>query len=224
MLAEAEIPELLFKAFDANYNWPLMHLMNDIAWCHRNVKNLDDFFIYDKTNYPLNALRLNFTCNHDENKNIGPAIDRLGAAFEALTILTFTIPGIPLVFSGQEAGSKRKLAFFDKDEIDWNSGKDYSLFFKKLIQLKKDYEALWNNNDCGPMIRIGTGNDNNIFAYLRQKDESKVLVILNLSPYFQEIDLPTENEFNGFHDIFTDRVLMSTRIGLDAWNYMVLVE
>jgi len=224
LLAEAETRDLLFKAFDANYNWPLLHLINDIAKFHRTLKNMDDFFIYDKMNYPLNAFRMNFTSNHDENKNAGAGIERLGKAFEALTVLTFTIPGMPMIFSGQEVGLNRKLEFFDKDEINWNSGNDYSAFYKKLIELKKTYETLWNTNECGSMIKISTDKDDKIFAYIRQKSNTKILVILNLSPYFHEFTLHTENEFNGYYDIFTNGILMSNQIGLDAWKYMVLVK
>ena len=224
MLAESENQDLLYKAFDANYNWPLLHFMNDLAINNRTVKNLDDFFIYDKMNYPLNAFRMNFTSNHDENKNAGPALERLGNAFNALTVLTFTIPGLPMLFSGQEAGLNRKLEFFEKDEIDWVTGKDYSNFFQKLIKLKKDCEPLWNTSDCGPMIKISTDKDDKIFAFIRQKNDTKVLVILNLTPYFQEFTLNIENEFNGYHDIFTDSILLSNQLGLDAWGYLVLVK
>jgi 1,4-alpha-glucan branching enzyme len=224
MLAEAESQDLLYKAFDANYNWPLLHLMNDIAKFHRSIKNLDDFFVYDKTVYPLHAFRMNFTCNHDENKNAGPALERLNHAFEALSVLTFTIPGIPMIFSGQESGLNRKLEFFDKDEIDWTSGKDFSGFYKKLIELKKTCMPLWNINDCGSMIKINTDKDDKIFAFVRQTENCKVLVLLNLTPYFQEFTLYSENEFIGYHDIFTNSVLMSNQMGLDAWKYMVLLE
>jgi alpha-amylase len=224
MLAESENQDLLYKAFDANYNWPLLHLMNDLAVNRRSVKNLDDFFIYDKMNYPLNAFRMNFTSNHDENKNSGSGLERLGNAFNALTVLTFTIPGMPMLFSGQEAGLNRKLEFFEKDEIDWISGKDYSIFFQKLILLKKESEPLWNTNDCGPMIKVSTDKDDKIFAFIRQKNDTIVLVILNLTPYFQEFTLNIENEFNGYHDIFTDSILLSNQLGLDAWGYLVLVK
>lgn len=224
MLAEAETPELLFKAFDANYNWPLLHLMNDIARGNKSVWDLDLFFIEDKKNFPLNAFRLNFTTNHDENKNAGPALQRLGKSFEPLTVLTFTMPGIPLIFGGQEKGLNRKLEFFDKDQIDWNSGKDYSAFFKKLIQLKKDYEPLWNNNQTGPLIKIANSNESKVFAFIRQKDLNKVLVLINLSPNFQELELRSENEFIGYQDIFTGNTLLSSQIGLEPWGYMVFVK
>ncbi len=224
MLAEAEIPELLYKAFDANYNWPLLHLMHDIAKGHRTVKNLDSFFNEDKMKYPVHAFRLNFTTNHDENKNAGPALERFGKSFEAFTVLTFTAPGIPLIFSGQEVGINRKLNFFDKDEIDWDSGKNYSVFFNKLIQLKKEFAPLWNNSEPGPMMRVGTDKDEKVYAFIRQKGQIKILVILNLSHNFEEIKLFTENEFNGYRDIFTRKVLLSSQLGLDPWGYMVLVK
>jgi glycosidase len=224
MLAESENRELLYRAFDATYNWPLLHLMNDVAKCHRSVKNVDDFFIYDNMSFPLQALRMNFTCNHDENKNAGSALERLGPAFMALTVLTFTIPGIPMIFSGQEAGLSRKLEFFGKDEIEWNGPNDYSSFFRKLIDLKKNYKVLWNSDESGAMFKVGTDKDHGVFAYVRENENEKVLVVLNLTPYFQECMFKTENEFKGYRDIFTNSVLMSNQLGLEAWGYLVLVR
>ncbi len=64
----------------------------------------------------------------------GQVFERLGEGHKAFAVLTFTIPGMPLIYSGQEAGMKKRLEFFEKDQIDWS---DMSLtpFYTKLNQL-----------------------------------------------------------------------------------------
>ena len=58
-----------------------------------------------------------FTTNHDENTWDGTVFDRLGDAHKTLQVLAATMDGMPLVYSGQEAANKKRLAFFEKDEI-----------------------------------------------------------------------------------------------------------
>ena len=45
-----------------------------------------------------------FTSNHDENSWNGTVEERMGDAGEAMAICTYTIPGMGLTYSGQEAG------------------------------------------------------------------------------------------------------------------------
>ena len=51
-------------------------------------------------------------------------------------VLCCTINGMPLVYSGQEAGLDRSLKFFEKDEIKWQDHENAEIY-KKLFQLKK---------------------------------------------------------------------------------------
>ena len=67
------------------------------------------------------AYRLYFTTNHDENSWNGSVFERYGATHLLHTVLTFTIDGMPLLYSGQEAGLNKRLKFFEKDEIAWGN-------------------------------------------------------------------------------------------------------
>jgi len=128
MLAESENHDLLEFAFDAIYNWKLLHGLNDIAAGKIKTNELLNIAKNGSDNLPTGAAELNFTCNHDENSWQGSAIERLHYYLEPLTILTFTLPGIPLIYSGQEAGNYRRLKFFDKDEIEWKEDKMTPLY------------------------------------------------------------------------------------------------
>src|SRR5699024_1364677 len=102
-----------------------------------------------------------------------------GESEEVMAILTFTLPGIPLIYSGQEAGLDQQLAFFDKDEIIWD---DLSMqtFYESLIQLKKNNVALWNGIDGGDIQFLETDRKD-ILAFERNKEGNKVIVLANLS-------------------------------------------
>ena len=116
MLAEDEDnPDLLRKAFDMNYGWKLHHIMNDIAKGKKNANDIWDYMAWNDSVYPTNAYRMYFTSNHDENSWNGTVKERMGDAGEAMAILSYTVPGMGLVYSGQEAGLDKRLRFFEKD-------------------------------------------------------------------------------------------------------------
>jgi len=62
-----------------------------------------------------------FTSNHDENSWNGTVSERMGDAGDALAILAYTVPGMGLVYSGQEADLNKRLRFFEKDTISWEN-------------------------------------------------------------------------------------------------------
>ncbi|HNI44383.1 MAG TPA: alpha-amylase family glycosyl hydrolase, partial [Chitinophagales bacterium] len=115
MLAEGEKPELHANGFDATYDWTLHHLINDVAQNKKTVVDLDSYFKTTATKYGKNDYRLQFTSNHDENSWNGTEYERLGSGVKSFAILTATIPGMPLVYSGQESALKKRLKFFEKD-------------------------------------------------------------------------------------------------------------
>ena len=89
--------------------------------------------------------------------------------------------GMPLLYNGQEAAMNKRLEFFEKDPIDWGNI-DYNEFYTQLFNLKQSNQALLNGDRGGQMQRLSTSADEAVYAFIRQKNEDKVLVILNLSP------------------------------------------
>ncbi len=140
MLAESDAPEL-HQAFDMTYDWNVYHALNEIAAKKTGLDSLKRVMKRDKMNFPSNAFRMQFTTNHDENSWNGTAVKRLGDAFESFSAFTFVIPGMPLIYSGQEVGINRSLDFFEKDTIDFSNLK-YEKFYHTLIELKKNNKAL----------------------------------------------------------------------------------
>lgn len=181
MLAEAWDPELTDKAFDTVYGWDLMHTMNAIAKGEKDASVLPAYFAKNDSMYQKHALVMNFLTNHDENSWAGTTEERYDSLEYAFAVLIYTIPGIPMMYSGQEVGNDHRLLFFDKDSINWDDRKGMTAFYTLLNQLKKDYPALDGGEKGGTMEVIPTSDPKQIFAYERSKGNNKVLVVLNLS-------------------------------------------
>ena len=105
MLAEAEDKELHRKAFDATYNWTLWNYLHDIAMGKKNAEQLAGGYIAEHVSiFPKEGIRMNFTDNHDKNSWEGNQYSNFGSALKAAIVFSAMMDGMPLVYSGQEAG------------------------------------------------------------------------------------------------------------------------
>jgi glycosidase len=188
MLAEWESPEHHQYAFDMTYAWALHDLMKNLAARKLPASALAMYVEKEASTYPEDAYRMYFTSNHDVNSWDGTVFERFGDGAAAFAVLAATLGGMPLVYSGQEAGLDRRLAFFEKDEIEWREH-PFARLYSALLNLKHRNRALWNGMAGGGVKWVHSTNDGAVFAFVRQRDGDRVFVILNLSDGGQEIGL-----------------------------------
>ncbi len=224
MLAEWETPDMHDTAFDATYSWDLYHLMNQVAAGEKRVDNFDTLLKKESKIYPPDAYRMRFTTNHDENSWNGTVFERLGKGAEAFAAFTFTFPGIPLIYSGQEAALDKRLSFFEKDSIGWG---DVPLgdFYSRLVQLKASHPALWCGNDGGEFLRIQTSADTSVYAFSRTLGDDRVFSIFNFSPIAQTFTLTGEDYAGTYKELFTDKEITfigKDTVSLEPWRYLIL--
>jgi glycosidase len=195
MLAESADAGLLARAFDMVYDWSLHDVMKQIARGDlagaQACDALDLWLATRSRNYPVDAYHLCFTSNHDKNAWEGHDGEVYGPAFEAMAVLAATLPGMPLVYGGQEAWFEKRLKFFEKDPIAWGS---YRLgdFYSRLLTLKRSHPEL----DTGPadgktggtldFLKLGTEA---VVAYTRRLADRQLAVIVNLSAQAQTFGL-----------------------------------
>lgn len=245
MLSEGEVPDIVNNGtFIADYGWEMHHTLNEIAATQGasrikranveqgNVKEgekaiikktaLDiDTILAKKANQYQKGYQMQFTSNHDENSWADTEFARMGDGHLAFAVLTATFNGFPLVYTGQESAMDKKLEFFKKDEIPWGDYK-YAPFYKTLFDLKHRNKALWNGSYGGPLVKIKTGNDTNIYAFTREKDGDKVLVIINLSSKDQKGNI--QGAAGSYTDVYTatkQEWKDGDSISLKPWEYKV---
>ena len=186
MLAEAEELNLFDNAFDMCYAWEIHHMMCDIAKGERRVWDLRNTMYADRERYPNSAMKMMFTSNHDENSWSGSELDRFGAAREVMTALTFVWEAaMPLIYTGQEVGYNHSFEFFERDHIPaeaYKANADTELY-RKLIALKHSQAALQAGELGGRTIEIENNAKDCLMTFVREKDDSRVVAIMNLSPY-----------------------------------------
>ena len=197
-LAECEVVEY-HQVFDATYAWWWMHESGRYSKGQASLHDVRNV-LHAYTHYPKGSIKLFFTSNHDENSWNGTETEKYGVAAKAWAVFCFTWHGMPMIYSGQENMNAKRLAFFDKDLIAWNGAPLLHEFYKALIDLRKNNEAISE----GETFILPSPNDNEVLAFLRRKGDQLVLVLLNVSQQ-NRIVFQVDHEWlkGTFKNIFT---------------------
>lgn len=219
MLAEAEQQDLFNNGFDMQYAWEGHHILNTIAKGEANATALIKYLKKQDSIKNTSDFKMNFVTNHDENSWSGTVKERMGAASNLMTVLTYTLPGMPLIYSGQEYDLDYRLKFFEKDSIPKTKGETWSLL-EKLGALKNNNSSLNGGKNAADYSILKTNNEN-IFTFNRSKDTSSIYFIGNVSNKPQTFSLDLEGYFI---DILTAKniVLSTEDMELQPWEYHLI--
>ena len=178
-------------------------LLNAVAEGKAGVQAIWDYQAADRAKFPSYAYHLNFTSNHDENSWNGTEFERMGELAEPLWVVAATFEGAPLVYSGQEEPLKRRLAFFEKDDIGFRDFK-MAPVFRRFLQLKHANAALWNGEAGAVAQRVTTEENNDrLLAFTRAKGDAKVVVLVNLENKLNPITLTGGFTAGEYYDVLT---------------------
>ena len=180
MLAEAHEPEL-HAAFDMTYDWDLYEQLKAMAQGKADARALRAWWDRRCAHYRADDFRMIYTANHDSNSWHGSCAELYGGlgAFKAMATLAALLPGMPLVYSGQESFFEKRLQFFQKDPIDW---KDRPLegFYRTLLHLRKTHPALALGRAGGALAFHDVGNEG-VVAFSRRKGTQQLDVAINVT-------------------------------------------
>lgn len=224
MLAEASVPELQLHGFDMGYNWPMKDLFSEIAatsgqytfkkegepmktFPTKTAVAIDSLLSDQAANYPQDSYLMNMITNHDLNSWEGTEFDRLGNLNQAFAVLSYTLPGMPLIYTGQETGMNRAFEFFKKDTApQWEPRNEYFTFYQTLNRLKHENKALLAGEQGGKMVRYPT-TSNDIYAFSRTVGDNTIFVMVNLGAEKQKVKFTGEiPSIEGLVNIFNQEI------------------
>lgn len=223
MLAESEKKDLFHNAFDMAYNWEGHHIMNQIAQGEANVEAWDAYMQKIDTLYENDDVLMSFVTNHDENSWSGTVKERMGEAGETMLALTYTIPGMPLIYSGQEYDMDKRLLFFEKDTIPKTKGEVWQVLVK-LGELKNQNQALDGGKEAAAYNRLKTSEDKNVLAFERGGNENKLIFIANMSDKPMNFTVDLEGSFSNYIENGTIDIKPDAEMEFAAWEYQILLN
>ena len=227
---EAEAQDLTESAFDMYYGWELHHLMNGVAQGKKTVEDLWSYFAKVDTTIRKEAIRMNFTSNHDENSWNGTEFERMGDATDLFAAFTYVVPGMPMIYTGQMSGNHHRLEFFEKDVIDRVENAPQKALYKGLNDLRAANRALWSNEKGADMVRLTADNDK-VFACVRTKScpkhgDNTVIAIMNMSAEPQTVTLDLTNLEGEYNCLCGKSMTVEAKqtIELTPWKYIILTK
>ena len=239
MLAEASKPELM-TVFNADYAWPMKDLFNDIAASQgvnkyaqehkQNRKRAAASDIYElleqqAKDYPAGSIHMNMVTNHDLNSWEGTEFERYGEGLGAFILLSYTLPGMPMLYTGQEVGFDHAFEFFEIDPVQPSyESNQLTSFYEMLNALKHNHSALNASGQLDTMQIYNTTSPD-VLAFTRSDAQGdKVTVIVNLSAQDQQItftDLAPNSD--SMINYFTGApAQLPSQLG--AWQFQVWVN
>ncbi|NTW41424.1 MAG: alpha-amylase [Cellulomonadaceae bacterium] len=226
MLAEWESRELHDKAFDMTYGWTWNEALHHIAAGKADANALRAYYAWNEKAYQADCMRMLFVSNHDKNAWEGTEYEQFGDALDAAIVLSVTSEGMPLIYNGQEAGSTKRLSFFERDPIVW-AEHPMGDFYRRLVALKTANRSLWNGSWGGRMVEVTTEHPDRVLAFVRRVGEHAVAVVLNLSPDVRDVELLDGPYVGAWTDFGTGeqvRLDEHATVPLGPWGYRLLVQ
>ena len=221
MLAEGDNAYLPESGFDAVYPWPMFKMMTKVAKGERPALALDSISRENNNMYPSNTIQMYFTSNHDENSwNKSDYGTFPGNVHEPFAVFTQTMANsVPLIYSGQEEPVLRAIQFFDKDPMTFDK-LQRAAFYTTLLHLRKRNAAL---SADASFRKVCVGDDKAVYAFVREKGKSKIVVILNFSNNSQAITIKEKTLFGNAYNVFkgTKELLSSKEWNMPPWGYVV---
>jgi cyclomaltodextrinase / maltogenic alpha-amylase / neopullulanase len=233
MLAESNNPKEMLKAFDMNYGYPWYTSLRNIVIDGESASLLPETWEKMNKGFPANSLFTRFSDNHDL---VRPVIEFSERGSRAISVLNFTIDGVPFLYNGQEFGDASPFGIYYYPEkskktngsILWETKslvKNAELrdWYKELIALRQKESVL----RAGETIWIETDSPQSVVAFLRRKGNKDILTVVNLSNRIIKVKLILPEKLSVSYDpVFRSEkgILFSAgtaTISLESFGYFI---
>ena len=223
-----ECEEIMYhEVFDISYTWKWLHSMEAYWKKTSDLQGLFQTLYYYSHQFPPQAMRAYFTSNHDENSHSGSEYERLGDAALPFAVFCCLYGSLPLIYSGQELPNKKRLLFFEKDEIEWKEPCLLFDFYKTLLNLRKNNPALKGGDTKTNAMLLSNTATGQVLSFIRKFEKDEVLVILNLSADLQSVIITGQSLAGSYKDLFNPGnpdFISGQPCLLNAWAYRVFIK
>lgn len=171
--------------FDVHFDTTLYFALRQVGNGHGPPEALLDAVEQrTETGFPDHAGFMQYLENHDETRYVVECGD--AAALAAAGAIT-TLPGIPMLYAGQELGQRGR-----RDTIAWDHAREeFRDHYERLLALRRERPALGYRGD---LSRLDYEADGRVVAYERSLDGDAYAVVLNFDerPATVELDVAVE--------------------------------
>lgn len=217
MLAEAAGEKFHTNGFNYTYGWETYHQLKKV-FAGEPAASLMERVEKEMTMVPADGQMMRFITNHDETSwddvpvNLFQSREGSMAAFA----ISSTLPGIPLVYNGQEVGHPEKMNLFEKSHISWNANPQMQAEYAEIIALVRQEKALRGSE-------ISFYTDEDIVAYKRGTGEDALYILVNCRKDVVGFEAPAELVGRSFINLATGKsIKIGENINILGYNYYIL--
>lgn len=226
-------PQLVTQCgFDYNWVWGYQQSVKSFTdnANSSNLNSLKNFCknLHSNSDYRGKS-RLMYLETHDiVQDQQGTAAKLYGSYLKPMTVLTYTVYGMPMLYNGQEIGYNHgAVSLAEKTPVDWsNPNNEIKELVTKLAWLKHSQPALRDGNQNGSYTEL-SADDNLVYAFKRTLQNSNVVVLLNLNNSQKTFSISSGLPEGNFEDVFSDNKKTfngSASFTLPAYGYAVYVS
>lgn len=183
-LAEADKPAYQRSAFNAAYGGMLWDFFHELRNGAATAADIDGVLLKEAVDYPPRTLMQRYVANHDSEANNGNVLTLFGPeALRAMLVLCYTLPGVPMLYNGIEAGIDTVISHFERGDISWDDARlaAWTPFLEQLMAFRQAHPALHADYWNGEFARILTSASSQVYAFRRTRRDDQVIVLINFS-------------------------------------------
>ena len=175
----------VYQAFDICYDYDVQPYFAGYLKGENTLSYYIDRLNLQEGIYPENYIKLRFLENHDNPR----AKDLIKDENQLInwTAFQYFQKGTTLIYAGQETENTKCPSLFDKDLVDWNTGKDITKLMQKLYKIKK------NNIFIDGSYRLFADEDNQTIIGYYEKNGEKVVGVFSLKGIEGEIKVKLQD-------------------------------
>ncbi|WP_101295007.1 alpha-amylase family glycosyl hydrolase [Halegenticoccus soli] len=181
--------------FDLHYDTDLYFALRDVGTGDAPAPALFDALAdARRRGYPDEAVHMRYVENHDEERYATECGD---GSLRAAAAATFTLPGAPLLYYGQERGVPER-----RGTMRWHDGDaGLTAFHRRLVELRNEQPALRAPSVEPVGHDVAEGDPDRVVAYERASGDDRLVVVLNFGVDPATVTparpVDTENLFDG---------------------------
>lgn len=188
LLSESDGISMYQAGFEVTYDWDTQGAFTTALLNPVLSQRALNTVVAEQRRYNNQLWRMRYLENHDQERiaSVTPA----KVARRAAAAFLLTIPGLPLIYAGQEVGATERPSLFEPNTVDFAQGdQNLRAIYADLLKLRKDNPALRE----GALTLLST-KEQQLLLFERATAAQRVLVLINMQikPEFAEFGNLTE--------------------------------
>ncbi len=215
-LAEGGSKTHFSSGFQMNYSWNFYDAMVSV-FAGQSANNIFSTHTSEYSGLPVNAQKLRFTTNHDKTSWEKTPPELFGGleGAKAASVLSVFMGGVPLLYNGQEVGSTVHLNLFEKTPINWNQNPGMVAFYKSILKLYNENEAL----RYGTLTNRSTSD---VAIFDKTYNNQTFMILVNTRNFAKSFDIVSAVSPESWINTKTNTPLSTLNVLLGGYGYLIL--